>query len=87
MLLCEDGVHWNTWVHDWEIVDRTDKLVTKGKAKNNIFARSNRNFDIIACILRISFTSPPGTIKRGFLLHRRDFVTIVAHVYWSKNIH
>ena len=40
-MLCEDGVHWNSWVHDWQVPSSERNLIIKGKANNSIFTRFN----------------------------------------------
>ena len=64
-LLCEDGVHWNAWIHGWESLSNTNhKLIIRGKAKNTIFRNSNYGAYFVA--LRISFLLEPRISMYGF---------------------
>ena len=63
-VLCEDGVHWNSWVHDWQVLSSERNLIIKGKANNSIFTRKHLNFEMVA--LRISFSCVPRLNKQGF---------------------
>ena len=37
VLLCEDGKHWNEFVHDWVILPKYKHLFIRGNAKNHVF--------------------------------------------------
>ncbi len=63
-ILCEDGVHWNSWIHDWKTISNEQNLIIKGKARHCIFTKNNLNFDIVA--LRISFKKAFRRTKQGF---------------------
>jgi hypothetical protein len=43
-MLCEDGVHWNNWIHEWKALSNERNLIIKGKAKNCIFIKSPLSF-------------------------------------------
>ncbi len=61
----EDGVHWNSWVHDWQVLNSERNLIIKGKANHSIFTRKHLNFEMVA--LRISFSCVPrSNNKQGF---------------------
>ena len=37
ILLCDDGKHWNAFVHVWVILPKFGHLFIRGKAKNHVF--------------------------------------------------
>ena len=37
VLLCNDGRHWNSFVHDWVVLPKFKQLFVRGKAKNDMF--------------------------------------------------
>ena len=39
LLLCEDGRHWNAFVHDWVTLPKFKNLFIKGKAKNYVLVQ------------------------------------------------
>ena len=56
---CQDGIHFNQWVHDWELLRNHNKnLIIRGKAKNAYFCTKNRELKIV--LLRISFRRTPS---------------------------
>lgn len=63
-MLCADGVHWNSWVHDWRTISNYNNLIVKGKSKNSIFTKNNLSFDMVA--LRVSFSGVTRAEKQGF---------------------
>ena len=48
LLLCEDGRHWNAFVHDWVILPKFKNLFIKGKAKNHVFGSKDLSFTVVA---------------------------------------
>jgi len=65
-LLCEDGVHWNNWIHGWESLNNFNhNLIIRGKAKNSLFNRS-KVFSVQFVALRISLLLEPRNTKYGF---------------------
>ena len=60
VLLCNDGRHWNSLVHDWVVLPRFKQLFVRGKAKNDMFGARELSFAVVA--LRIS--CPRGEIKQ-----------------------
>jgi hypothetical protein len=63
-MLCEDGVHWNNWIHEWKVLSNERNLIIKGNVKNCIFTKSPLSFKMVA--LRFSFSCVARTTKRGF---------------------
>lgn len=64
-LLCDDGVHWNPWIHGWELLSNINhSLIIRGKTKNSFCRRSNYGFQFVA--LRISFLLEPRILMYGF---------------------
>ena len=56
-ILCLDGVHWSTFIHDWVILPNFPNLFIRGKAKNSIFG--NRPMAFVSLALRIEFSILP----------------------------
>ena len=56
MLLCDDGKHWNEFVHDWVILSKYKHLFIRGKAKNHTFGSKELCFVVVA--LRLNFKQP-----------------------------
>ena len=56
-ILCSDGVHWSTFIHDWVILPNFPNLFIRGKAKNSIFG--NRPMAFVSLALRIDFSILP----------------------------
>lgn len=63
-IICNDGVHFSNFVHDWCILPHIPNLFIRGKAKNCIFGNGQLKFIMLA--LRINFSVPPRTVLRGF---------------------
>lgn len=63
-LLCDDGRHWNTFVHDWVVLPKFKQLFVRGKAKNDLFGARELSFLVVA--LRISFKLPERISLSGF---------------------
>ena len=57
-------IHWNSWVHDWQVLSNERKLIIKGKVNNSIFTRKHLNFETIA--LKISFSCVPRSNEQCF---------------------
>lgn len=66
-LLCDDGRHWNTFVHDWVVLPKFKQLFVRGKAKNGLFGARELSFIVVA--LRISFKLPERISLSGFCTH------------------
>ena len=66
-LLCDDGRHWNTFVHDWVVLPKFKQLFVRGKAKNGLFGARELSFIVVA--LRISFKLPERISLSGFYTH------------------
>lgn len=64
VLLCNDGRHWNTFVHEWIILPKFKQLFVRGKAKNHLFGARELSFTVVA--LRISFKLPERNFLSGF---------------------
>ena len=56
LLLCDDGKHWNAFVHDWVILPKFGHLFIRGKAKNHVFGSKDLSFSVVA--LRLNFVQP-----------------------------
>ena len=56
ILLCDDGKHWNAFVHDWVILPKFGHLLIRGKAKNLVFGSKDLSFSVVA--LRLNFVQP-----------------------------
>ena len=56
ILQCDDGKHWNAFVHDWVILPKFEHLFIRGKAKNHVFGSKDLSFSVVA--LRLIFVQP-----------------------------
>ena len=65
-LLCNDGIHWNSMVHDWCILPNINNLFIRKKAKNRLFGTKPLTFEVVA--LRINFSIPPRVYSEGFCI-------------------
>lgn len=63
-LSCDDGKHWNAFLHDWVILSQFKHLFIRGKAKNHVFGSRDLSFRVVA--LRLSFKLPPRKFSSGF---------------------
>ena len=54
ILLCDDGKHWNAFVHDWVILPKFGHLFIRGKAKNHVFGSKDLSFSVVALRLNLS---------------------------------
>ena len=63
-LLCDDGRHWNTFVHDWVVLPKFKQLFVRGKAKNDLFGARQLSFKVVA--LRINFKLSERISLSGF---------------------
>ena len=63
-IICDDGVHFSNFVHDWYVLPHIPNLFIRGKAKNCIFGNGQLKFIILA--LRIDFSVPLRSAVRGF---------------------
>ena len=68
VLLCDDGKHWNEFVHDWVILPKYKHLFIRGNAKNHVFDSKDLSFTVIA--LRLNFKQPRTQSFSGSVLHR-----------------
>ena len=60
-ILCPDGVHIASFVHDYRLFPYGNNVIMKGKRKNSIFGSSEFYFQLLA--LRISFEIPPCDVR------------------------
>ena len=67
VLLCNDGRHWNSFVHDWVVLPKFKQLFVRGKAMNDLFGARELSFAAVA--LRISFKLPERRNPAGFCTH------------------
>ena len=67
VLLCNDGRHWNSFVHDWVVLPKFKQLFVRGKAKNDMFGARELSFAVVA--LRINFKLPERRNQAGFCTH------------------
>ena len=56
ILLCDNGKHWNAFVHDWVILPKFGHLFIRGKAKNHVFGSKDLSFSVVA--RRLNFVQP-----------------------------
>lgn len=56
-ILCSDGFHWSTFIHDRVILPNSPKLFIRGKAKNSIFGSKPLAF--VSLALRLVFSIIP----------------------------
>ena len=56
-ILCSDGFHWSTFIHDWVILPNFPNLFIRGKAKNSIFGSKPLAF--VSLALRLDFSIIP----------------------------
>ena len=75
-IICNDGVHFSNFVHDWCILPHIPNLFIRGKAKNCIFGNGQLKFIMLA--LRIDFSVPPREVQRGFCTAFKKICTICA---------
>ena len=75
-IICNDGVHFSNFVHDWCILPHIPNLFIRGKAKNCIFGNGQLKFIMLA--LRINFSVPPREVQRGFCTAFNKICTICA---------
>ena len=68
-ILCSDGFHWSTFIHDWVILPSFPNLFIRGKAKNSIFGSKPLAF--VSLALRIDFSINPRLDSE---LSRKDFL-------------
>ena len=61
MLLCEDGRHWNTFVHEWITLPKFKQFFVRGKATNNLFGARELPFTVVALLISFKLT------ERNFL--------------------
>ena len=67
VFLCNDGRHWNSFVHDCVVLPKFKQLFVRGKAKNDLFGAKELSFAVVA--LRISFKLPERRNQAGFCTH------------------
>jgi len=63
-LLCADGVHWSSVVHDWLVLLQSESLFVRGKAKNRLYGTKSLSFRVVA--LRVCFHVPGRGRLSGF---------------------
>ena len=63
-LLCDDGKHWNAFVHDWVTLPKSKNLFIRGKAKNHLFGSKDLSFRVVA--LRLNFRQSGTQSLLGF---------------------
>ena len=63
-IICKDGVHFSSFIHDWFLLPHIPNLFIRGKAKNCIFGNGQLNFMVLA--LRIDFFRQPRISNLGF---------------------
>ena len=77
VLLCNDGRHWNPFVHDWVVLPKFKQLFVRGKAKNDMFGARELSFAVVA--LRINFKLPERRNQAGFCTHGSGFFFICCN--------
>ena len=71
-ILCSDGFHWSTFIHDWVILPNFPNLFIRGKAKNSIFGSKPLAF--VSLALHLDFSIIPRLdselSRKSFLVPR-----------------
>ena len=73
-VICDDGVHFSNFVHDWYVLPHIPNLFIRGKAKNCIFGNGQLKFIMLA--LRIDFSVPLRSAVRGFCTEFKQLCTV-----------
>ena len=73
-IICDDGLHFSNFVHDWCVLPHIPNLFIRGKAKNSIFGNGQLKFIMLA--LRIDFAVPPRSAVRGFCTEFNKLCTV-----------
>ena len=73
-IICDDGVHFSNFVHDWYVLPHIPNLFIRGKAKNCIFGNGQLKFIMLA--LRIDFSVPLRSAVRGFCTEFKQLCTV-----------
>ena len=79
ILLCDDGKHWNAFVHDWVILPKFGHLFIRGKAKNHVFGSKDLSFSVVA--LRLNFVQPRAQSVLCFCTVEDDNCSLCNNFY------
>ena len=79
ILRCDDGKHWNAFVHDWVILSKFEHLFIRGKAKNNFFGSKDLSFSVVA--LRLNFVQPWALSVLDFCTTEEDNCSLCNRFY------
>ena len=79
ILLCDDGKHWNAFVHDWVILPKFGHLFFRGKAKNHVFGSKDLSFSVVA--LRLNFVQPRAQSVLCFCTVEDDNCSLCNNFY------
>ena len=79
ILRCDDGKHWNAFVHDWVILPKFEHLFIRGKAKNHVFGSKDLSFSVVA--LRVNFVQPRVWSVLGFCTAEDDNFSLCNSFY------
>lgn len=58
VLLCIDGVHWNSFIHDWVVLSGFSEVFVQGRAKNSLFGSNPAKHSPVVALF-IDFGNPP----------------------------
>ena len=53
-ILCSNGLHWSSFIHDWVVLPNFPNLFIRGKAKNSIFGSRPTAFVTLALLIDFS---------------------------------
>ena len=77
VLLCNDGRHWNAFVHDWVVLPNFKQLFVRGKAKNVLFAATDTaELSFAVVLLRVSLKLPEKRTLAGFCTADSGFCSL-----------
>ena len=79
-LLCDDGKHWNAFVHNWVILPKFGHLFVRGKAKNHVFGSKDLSFNSVVA-LRQNFVQPRAQSVLCFCTVEDDNCSLCNNFY------
>lgn len=63
ILLCEDRVHWNSFVHDWVTLSDFSNVFNKGRANNSLLGPNPNHSPVIALFIDFGIPSRVANIN------------------------
>ena len=73
-IICDNGVHFSNFVHDWYVLPHIPNLFIRGKAKN--CTSGNGQLKFIMLTLRIDFSVSLRSAVRGFCTEFKQLCTV-----------